>query len=559
MATLEEIMAALNAGGSASNMSSSDLATLMSGGGAMSSGAGSPYTDYGGTNAWTDPNSPEFKSRMDTLTNTMLSGQRNQVEDYVRRAALSGVQRGGYNVAGAPNYAGGLQREAINALAGGYDTRYTNALNYLMNAGTLNEKGIERSFTAEQNSKQQAATAALQKAGFDQQTAERIAGEAFTGGENTKARDLQVTLQKAGFDQQTAERLAGEVFTAAENKAQQGWQSGENALGRALTTSERLGAQAFTAGENATQRGWQSGENATGRAFTAGENATQRGWQSGENTAQRGWQSGENTNQRDWTSGENVLNREATAKLQTGQQNWQSGENVLNRALTTSEGGLNRAASTGNAALDRAIAQQNANTSATGSAGNLANQTAAQKLAQDKFDLEKQVLAGGGSGGGSGGGGIKSLDPWAKSPVDGTDAYSGPSNQSAQDQAYRNLIAMGYETDGWNWWKKGGTSDPAYRPPSEGGDSWSNTPRDFTQEEEDAWNKGIYQGDNSPPAGYMMQQLTPYDPTVAERPEGFRETWGYVNAAGDVWNQGFDPGLMGYTQPSNNNSWDSYW
>ena len=252
MATLEEIMAALNAGGSASNMSSSDLATLMSGGGAMSSGSSSD-TAYGGANGWTDPNSPEFKSRMDTLTNTMLSGQRNQVEDYVRRAALSGVQRGGYNVAGAPNYAGGLQREAINALAGGYDTRYTNALNYLMNAGTLNEKGIERSFTAEQNSKQQAATAALQAAGFDQQTAERIAAQQFSSGEAA---------------------------------TQRGWQSGENVLGRE-----------FTAGESEKQRGWQSGEN-----------TAQRGWQTGERLGTQGWQAWQATNQQNWQADQNRLN-----------------------------------------------------------------------------------------------------------------------------------------------------------------------------------------------------------------------------------------------------------
>ena len=348
MATLEEIMAVLNAGGSASNMSSSDLATLMSGGGAMSSGAGSPYTDYGGTNAWTDPNSPEFKSRMDTLTNTMLSGQRNQVEDYVRRAALSGVQRGGYNVAGAPNYAGGLQREAINALAGGYDTRYTNALNYLMNAGTLNEKGIERSFTAEQNSKQQAATAALQKAGFDQQTAERIAGETFTGGENTKARDLQVKLQQAGFDQQTAERLAGQVFTAT---------------------------------ENATQRGWQSGENTSQRDWQGGQNDTQRAWQSGENTAQRGWQGGQNDTQRAWQSGESGIQRTWQAGQTDQTQTWQGQQNALQLAQQKAIADQNYQ-----------IALKNATTQSDKIAADQAYQQKMQQLEQDKFDLQKAEL-----------------------------------------------------------------------------------------------------------------------------------------------------------------------
>jgi hypothetical protein len=67
---------------------------------------------------------PEVKDYMANV----LGGQRNSLDDYVRRAAGAGIRRGGMNVAGGPALDSTLHQEATRTLASGYGDRFRDAM-----------------------------------------------------------------------------------------------------------------------------------------------------------------------------------------------------------------------------------------------------------------------------------------------------------------------------------------------------------------------------------------------------------------------------------------------
>jgi hypothetical protein len=66
----------------------------------------------------------------------VLGGQRNQLDEYVRRAAGAGIKRGGMNVVGGPALESSLHHQAMGTLAGGYADRLKDALSYDKNLKT---------------------------------------------------------------------------------------------------------------------------------------------------------------------------------------------------------------------------------------------------------------------------------------------------------------------------------------------------------------------------------------------------------------------------------------
>jgi hypothetical protein len=72
------------------------------------------------------PGDREVKDYMSNV----LGGQRNQLDDYVRRTAGAGVKRGGMNVAGGPAMDSALHQNAMKTLASGYSDRFREAMDY---------------------------------------------------------------------------------------------------------------------------------------------------------------------------------------------------------------------------------------------------------------------------------------------------------------------------------------------------------------------------------------------------------------------------------------------
>jgi len=60
----------------------------------------------------------------------VLGGQRNQLDDYVRRAAGAGIKRSGLNVRGGPALDSSLHHMAMSNLARGYGDRFREGMNY---------------------------------------------------------------------------------------------------------------------------------------------------------------------------------------------------------------------------------------------------------------------------------------------------------------------------------------------------------------------------------------------------------------------------------------------
>lgn len=60
----------------------------------------------------------------------VLAGQRNTLDDYVRRTAGAGVKRGGMNVVGGPPLESSLSHQAMSTLARGYSDRFRDAMDY---------------------------------------------------------------------------------------------------------------------------------------------------------------------------------------------------------------------------------------------------------------------------------------------------------------------------------------------------------------------------------------------------------------------------------------------
>ncbi len=72
------------------------------------------------------PEDPEVQSYMEHV----LGGQRNELDDYVRRAAGAGIQRSGMNVRGGPAFDSSLHHSAMQTLARGYSDRFREAMDY---------------------------------------------------------------------------------------------------------------------------------------------------------------------------------------------------------------------------------------------------------------------------------------------------------------------------------------------------------------------------------------------------------------------------------------------
>jgi hypothetical protein len=72
------------------------------------------------------PADPEVRDYMSNV----LGGQRNTLDDYVRRAAGASIRRGGRNTAGSPPLDSALYQQAIESLAKGYGDRFRDAMNY---------------------------------------------------------------------------------------------------------------------------------------------------------------------------------------------------------------------------------------------------------------------------------------------------------------------------------------------------------------------------------------------------------------------------------------------
>jgi hypothetical protein len=80
------------------------------------------------------PDDPEVNNYMSHV----LGGQREQLGEYVRRAAGAGIKRGGMNVVGGPAFDSALHHTAMKTLAGGYADRFREAMNY--NRGLKSEQ-----------------------------------------------------------------------------------------------------------------------------------------------------------------------------------------------------------------------------------------------------------------------------------------------------------------------------------------------------------------------------------------------------------------------------------
>ncbi len=87
-------------------------------------GSGSGLADWGTHVA--RPADPEVRDYM----SNGLGGQRNTLDDYVRRAAGASIRRGGRNTAGSLPLDSALYQQAIESLAKGYGDRFRDAMTY---------------------------------------------------------------------------------------------------------------------------------------------------------------------------------------------------------------------------------------------------------------------------------------------------------------------------------------------------------------------------------------------------------------------------------------------
>jgi hypothetical protein len=90
----------------------------------QSIGASASSSDWGTHVA--HPGDPEVRDYMSNV----LGGQRNTLDDYVRRAAGASIRRGGINTAGSSPVDSTLYKQAIENLAKGYGDRFRDAMNY---------------------------------------------------------------------------------------------------------------------------------------------------------------------------------------------------------------------------------------------------------------------------------------------------------------------------------------------------------------------------------------------------------------------------------------------
>jgi hypothetical protein len=316
-----------------------------------------------------DVTQPEWGNKQKAVMSDMMSGQRNQLEDYVRRASLTGVQRGGFNVAGAPNYASGLQREAVNSLAAGYDSRYANSLKYMQdlanfeqgqyqnqqqNLGNLwglqgQALGLQGQDVANQRgydvSMKQLADKGAER---EWQTGERTGTQSWQAGQNAQQQGTQVKLQQMGIDADTAKYLSQQGWQAEQNTQQQGWQAGQNTQQQGWQGTQNTQAQEAVKENLAKQlQSNQWTTNYQGNlardqwANTNTQNDKQRQLQldlqrqgysndMAKLMSQQQFQTSERVGTQDWTRVENELNRKIQLAIKQG--DWGSAMNLQQQA-----------------------------------------------------------------------------------------------------------------------------------------------------------------------------------------------------------------------------------
>ncbi len=72
------------------------------------------------------PDDPEVRDYMSNI----LGGQRKLMDEYVKRAANSGMRRGGMNAVGGPALDSALHHDAMKSLASDYSNRFSEGMNY---------------------------------------------------------------------------------------------------------------------------------------------------------------------------------------------------------------------------------------------------------------------------------------------------------------------------------------------------------------------------------------------------------------------------------------------
>jgi len=222
-----------------------------------------------------------YQQKFQTVMGDLGAGQRNAIDEYVKRAGLAGVQRGGYAPASNVNPQASLQQDAIKNLASGYGQNYGNALNYM----------------------QQLAAAQQAQYGQAQGQLANLWGLQSTG----LGQGLQDIQGQRGYDVNL--RQLQDAAT------QRGWQGGQNTLQRQST--EGMQAKDIAAQMERLQA--NLGNSAAEREAQMARQLSQQGWQGGQNTQQQGWQGAQNTQQQGWQGTQNTQQQQSQSALQAAQ------------------------------------------------------------------------------------------------------------------------------------------------------------------------------------------------------------------------------------------------
>ena len=226
-----------------------------------------------------------YQQKFQTVMGDLGAGQRNATDEYVKRAALTGVQRGGYSPNMGVNPQASLQQDAIKNLASGYGQNYSTALNYM----------------------QQLAAAQQAQYGQAQGQLSNLWGLQSTG----LGQGLQDIQGQRGYDVNL--RQLQDAAT------QRGWQGGQNTQAQQAQAALAAQQQAWQGAQNTQQQGWQGGQNTQAQEAELLRQQGQEAWQGGQNTQQQGWQGGQNTQQQGWQGTQNTQQQESQAALQAAQ------------------------------------------------------------------------------------------------------------------------------------------------------------------------------------------------------------------------------------------------
>jgi hypothetical protein len=197
------------------------------------------------------PSSPDITTdawgnKHRTVMNDMLSGQRNQLDDYVKRAGMTGIQRGGFQQQTA---APSAQYDAIKNLAGGYGDRYNQALAYMNQLGEFDQRNYQ---TQAQTYSDLVGAATQYQSGAEQRELEAYLQQ--------KAGEAAMAQQLAQQQWQTGERTGTQAYQTEQDARQREWQTGERTGTQGWQTAERMGTQQYQSIQNqlAQQQAWNS-------------------------------------------------------------------------------------------------------------------------------------------------------------------------------------------------------------------------------------------------------------------------------------------------------------